>query len=49
MKENSERVLLGIVTVPATQAKWIKFVTGDGKVYAQPPARGRKKKEEVKV
>jgi len=47
MKENKNRILLGTVEVPEEQRKWMKFVTTDGSVYAQPFER--RKKDEVRV
>jgi len=48
MKENKERILLGVVEVPENARKWMKFVTQEGEVYAQPLNRkGRKCSEDT--
>ena len=44
MKDCKERILLGEVKIPAHAVKWMKFVTGDGKVFAQPFVRAGRKK-----
>lgn len=43
MKENSERIKLGVVTVPEECKKWMKFVDSNGNVFAQPFVRKAKK------
>ena len=43
MKPNSERILLGTVTIPDEAKAWMKFVTKDGKVYSQPFMKRSKK------